>query len=121
MVQSKATSVDDWLDGLAASDRPILEQLRTVCRQELVGWEERMQWGMPGYGPRGQDNAVSFNMQKRHIAFYAGPTAIERFREQLAGIDCGKGCVRYRNAGQVDFAVLRAILRDIHARGGPMC
>ncbi|QRZ15752.1 DUF1801 domain-containing protein [Paracoccus methylovorus] len=84
-------------------------------------WEERMQWGMPGYGPSGRDNTVSFNAQKRHIAFYAGPTTVERFRERLAGIDCGKGCVRYRNADQIDFALLRAMLRDIRARGGPMC
>ena len=121
MVQSKAATVDDWLDGLATSDRLIFEQLRDVCRQELAGWEERMQWGMPGYGPSRRDNTVSFNRQKRHIAFYAGPTAIERFQERLAGIDCGKGCVRYRNAGQVDLAVIRAMLRDIYARGGPMC
>lgn len=121
MAQSKAATVDDWLDDLAISDRPIFEQLRSACREELVGWEERMQWGMPGYGPPGQDNAVSFNAQKRHIALYAGPTAIERSREQLGGIDCGKGCVRYRNAGEVDLAVVRAMLRDIHDRGGPMC
>ncbi|MBN9260381.1 MAG: DUF1801 domain-containing protein [Hyphomicrobium sp.] len=121
MVQSKTASVDEWLDGLAASDRPLFERLRAVCREELAGWDERMQWGMPGYGPPGRDNAVSFNRQKRHIAFYAGPTAIERFQDRLANLDCGKGCVRYRRADEVDFAVVRAMLRDIHARGGPMC
>jgi uncharacterized protein YdhG (YjbR/CyaY superfamily) len=121
MVQSKAATVDDWLDGLATSDRPIFEQLRTACRQELVGWEERMQWGMPGYGPPRHDNTVSFNKQKRHIAFYVGPTAVERFQDRLTGFDCGKGCVRYRNVRQVDFAAVRSILRDIHSRGTPMC
>jgi uncharacterized protein YdhG (YjbR/CyaY superfamily) len=121
MVQSKAATVDDRIERLSASERPVFEQLRAACRQELVGWEERMQWGMSGYGPSGQDNAVSFNAQKRHIAFYAGPTAIERFQERLAGVDCGKGCVRYRNPNQIDFAVVRVMLRDIHARGGPMC
>lgn len=121
MVQSKAATVDDWLDGLATADRPIFEQLRVACREELTGWEERMQWGMPGYGPPRRDNAVSFNRQKRHIALYAGPSAIERFQNRLVGIDYGKGCVRYRNADQVDLSVVRAMLRDIHARGGPMC
>ena len=121
MVQSKAATVDEWLDGLAAPERPVFEQLRAACRRELDGWEERMQWGMPGYGPPGEDSVVSFNAQKRHIAFYAGPTAIARFGERLAGIDCGKGCVRYRSPDQVDFAVVRAMLRDIRARGGPMC
>ena len=72
MAQSKATSVDMWLDELATPDRPAFERLRALCRQTLPGWDERMQWGMPGYGPPGRDNAVSFNAQKRHIAFYAG-------------------------------------------------
>jgi hypothetical protein len=29
--------------------------------------------------------------------------------------------MRCRDAGQIDFIVVRAMLRDIHARGGPMC
>lgn len=51
-----------------------------------------MEWEMPGYGPPGQQAAVSFNFndQKRHIAFYAGATTIERFRDRLDGVDCGK-------------------------------
>ncbi len=121
MVQSKAATVDEWLGAVAASDRPILEALRAACRQELGGWEERMQWGMPGYGPPGRDNAVSFNLQKRHIAVYAAAAAVERFRDRLAGIDCGKGCIRYRNADEIDFTVLRAILSDLRQRNAPMC
>ena len=121
MVQSAAATVDQWFDDLEPSARPALTRLRALCREELPGWEERMQWGMPGYGPPGRDSVVSFNAQKRHIAFYAGPTAVERFRPRLAGIDCGKGCVRYRNAGQIEFGLVRDMLHDVHARGGPMC
>ena len=120
MVQSKAATVEAWLDGLAASDRPVFDELRAACREELSGWEERMQWGMPGYGPPGADNAVSFNAQKRHIAFYAGPAAIAQCREQLGDIDCGKGCVRYRNAGEVDFGVVRRSCARA-TRVAPMC
>ena len=121
MAQSKAATVDEWMDDLPPAVRPTFEQLRTTFREELAGWEERMQWGMPGFGPAGGDNVASFNAQKRHIAFYAGPTAVERFGDQLAGIDCGKGCVRYRSAAQVDLDVVRAMLRDIRARDEAMC
>ncbi len=121
MVQSTAGSVDAWMDERPPERRPVFEKLRDLCREELRDWEERMQWGMPGYGPQGQPNAVSFNDQKRHVAFYPGPTAIERFRESLAGIDCGKGCVRYRRAEQVDLETVRAMLRDVRERGEPMC
>lgn len=121
MVQSAAMTVSAWLDERSPETRSVYERLRTLCRNELDGWEERMEWGMPGYGPAGSANVVSFNEQKRHIAVYVGGPAIERFATQLAGIDCGKGCIRYRNAGGLDLALLAEMLRDIRARGGPMC
>lgn len=121
MVQSAAATVSAWLDERSQESRTVFERLRTLCRNELGGWEERMEWGMPGYGPPGEASAVSFNEQKRHIALYVGGPSIERFAARLAGIDCGKGCIRYRNAGELDLALLADMLRDIRARGGPMC
>jgi hypothetical protein len=32
MVQSKVATVDGWMEGVAASDRPLLEKLRSTCR-----------------------------------------------------------------------------------------
>jgi uncharacterized protein YdhG (YjbR/CyaY superfamily) len=121
MVQSAAVSVDSWMLERDPERRAIFDQLREACKAELSGWEERMEWGMPGYGPSGERNVVSFNDQKRHIAFYAGQTAVERFGDALVGVDCGKGCVRYRRPDQVDLDTVRAMLRDIRSRSGPMC
>jgi uncharacterized protein YdhG (YjbR/CyaY superfamily) len=121
MVQSKAATVDEYLGTVDAPRRETAERLRELCRDLLPGWQEGMKWGMPGYGPAGADPAVCFNMQKNHIALYAGEIAVERFADRLGGIDCGKGCVRYRRPAQIDFAVVADMLRDIHARGQAMC
>lgn len=121
MVQSKAATIDEWLDGVDAERRPAFACLREIARAELPGWEERMEWGMPGYGPPGAPNAFSFNAQKRHIALYAGPTAVERFADRLAGLDCGKGCIRYSRPEAIDWDVVRAVLGDIRARDEAMC
>jgi uncharacterized protein YdhG (YjbR/CyaY superfamily) len=121
MVQSNAQTVDAYLTTIDPIRIDGLRRLRAMCLELLPGWQERMQWGMPGYGPPGSDAVVSFNSQKRHIAFYAGPTAVERFKDRLAGMDCGKGCVRYRRADEMDFEVIAAMLKDIRKRGGPMC
>lgn len=119
MVQSAAANVDDFMREVGADRMPYIQQLRDLCRTQLTGWEERMAWGMPGYGPAGADPVVSFNNQKRHIAFYAGRTAVDGFREALAapGVSLGGGCIRYMNPRKIDFAVVEAILKDIHGRG----
>jgi uncharacterized protein YdhG (YjbR/CyaY superfamily) len=120
MVQSNATSVAEYLRTVDADRRPAVERLRQLCRGHLPGWEERMQWGMPGYGPPGADSMVSFNCQSRHIVLYAGTTTVARFKVRLQGVDTGKGCVRYRKPESIDFGVVADMLKDIRARGGPM-
>lgn len=121
MVQSSAATVDDYLLTVDPARLEALRHLRAACLASLPGWDEKMQWGMPGYAPPGLDAVVSFNSQKRHIAFYAGPTAVERFKDRLAGIDCGKGCVRYSWTELMDFDVISDMLRDIHSRAETMC
>ena len=94
MVQSKAQTVDAWMAAVEPDRAGVLAEVRRLCRERLAGWEERMQWGMPGYGPAGADAVVSFNSQKQYVALYLGPTAIDRFADRLAGVDRGKGCLR---------------------------
>lgn len=96
MVQSKEQTAGEWMGGVDPARARVFRQLRQLCRERLAGWEERMQRGMPGYGPEGVDSVISFNSQTQHIAFYAGPTAIAHFADRRVGIDCGKACVRYR-------------------------
>ena len=116
MVQSKVETVDEWMATVSPDRIHSLQQLRRLCLERLPGWDERMQWGMPGYGPAGADAMVSFNSQKQYIALYAGAAAIARFADSLAGVDCGKGCIRYRKPGQMNFAVIQNILDDIYTR-----
>ena len=121
---AKANEVDDFMREVGPDRLPYIQALRDACRKALPGWEERMEYGMPAYGPPGdREVGVAFNNQKQHVAFYAGHTAIQTFQAQLAvpGISCGKGCVRYMNPKKMDFEVIEAMLKDIHDRHAPMC
>ena len=117
MVQSNATTVDGFMTDVDPSRHAALERLRTLCRERLKGWEEKMAWGMPGYGPSGEDPRVSFNSQKQHISFYIGSGPITRLEHKLQGIDRGKGCLRYRRAEMIDFDVVAELLDDIVKNG----
>lgn len=124
MVQSSAPTVDAFMLEVGPDRLPYIQGLREACLKTLPGWEERMSYGMPAYGPAdAPDIGVAFNNQKQHVAFYVGQTAIQKFQADLAvpGISCGKGCVRYMNPRKMDFAVIEAMLKDVYVRHEPAC
>ena len=124
MVQSAAASVDAFLEGVEPSRIEAIRRLREACRREFPGWEERMQWGMPGYGPPASDNLVSFNNQKNYIALYAGRDAVDRYKSDLRGASFGKGCVRFPNPDKIDFGVVGKVLRhayEVKSASGQSC
>ncbi|MEU6716469.1 hypothetical protein ABZ897_33815 [Nonomuraea sp. NPDC046802] len=45
----------------------------------------------------------------------------EMFRERLAGRDMGKGCLRFRTPGKIDFDLVRDLLRATAAGPGTVC
>lgn len=123
MVQSAAPTVEAYMATVEPDRREALERLRALCLELLPGWEEKMGWGMPGYGPPGADPVISWNSQKRHIAFYGGRAAIEAAGEALKrpGVSLGGGCVRYSRPAVMDFEVIGAMLRHIRANKGDPC
>ncbi len=118
MVQSKASSVGAYLKEADDSRRPALTRLRRLIREMLPDCDEVMDYGMPTYR-RGAAMVTAFASQKNYIAFYAGATAIARHKMALGGIDCGKGCIRYKTPEKIDFDVVRSLLEDIRTRHLP--
>ena len=110
MVQSKAKNVDAYLKEAEPSRRTQLARLRKLCLEELGDCTEEMDYGMPTY-KRGGKMVTAFANQKGYIAFYAGAIAICKHKAALKGIDCGKGCVRYAKPAEIDFAVVRSLLK----------
>ena len=119
MVQSPALTVDRFLTELAPDRVEAMRRIREECSVRLKGWEERMQWGMPGYGPPGSDALTSFNSQKGYISMYIGKDTIDDHRPFVKGATFGKGCVRYSKPDRIDFEVLGTMLSaSFRAKGG---
>ena len=116
MVQSKAASVDDFMSEVSPDRRPALDRLRGLCLEAFGAEHELMAFGMPAYGDP-KLPWIAFNSQKQHIAFYAGQTAVDTFADRLKGVDCGKGCIRWRKPEAMDFDLIADILSDVRDRG----
>jgi uncharacterized protein YdhG (YjbR/CyaY superfamily) len=88
-----------------------LTELRQLCLNTLIEYEEGMDYGMPCYKKHGKVE-VAFASQKRYIALYvAKQSVVDAYRGELAGLSVGKGCIRYPKPEKVDFTVITNLLR----------
>ena len=114
MVQSVSTTVDEFMTEVQPERFEAVARLRALCIDQLFGWDERMQWGMPGYGPPDRDNLVSFNNQKGYIALYAGRAALDPHRATLKHASFGGGCVRFPRPEKIDWPIVESIVKDAY-------
>ncbi|WP_280234381.1 iron chaperone [Nocardia cyriacigeorgica] len=121
MVQSKATDVDGYLAEVREDRRAALVELRRVCRAELSGFDEVMAYGMPTYQRAGTAE-IAFADQKQYISFYLLRSDVrDAFADRLANHDMGKGCLRFRNPADIDFDLIRDLLKATAAEPGTIC
>jgi uncharacterized protein YdhG (YjbR/CyaY superfamily) len=120
-VRSDADDADGYLAQVPADRRAVLSELRELCGRLLTGFDEVMRYGMPTYRRDGIAE-VAWASQKRYISLYVmRADVLDAHRDRLAGLDVGKGCIRYRNPAAVDFTVVRSMLAAVAASRGPVC
>ncbi|MCP4246534.1 MAG: DUF1801 domain-containing protein [bacterium] len=128
-MQSKATTVDEYLAGLPDDRRETLEAVREAILENLPkGYEEGMQYGMIGYyvphsvyppgyhcDPQQPLPFAGLASQKNHMALYlmciyTDPEQAAWFRETWAKtgkkLDMGKSCVRFKKLDDLPLNVI---------------
>jgi uncharacterized protein YdhG (YjbR/CyaY superfamily) len=107
---SKAVDVQAYIAELPPERQAAIERLRSLCRQQLVGYEERMEYGMPVYRRNGVVE-VSYASQRQCIALYVlKQDIVNEFRSALSGSKIGKGCIRFAKPDKINFDVVKQLL-----------
>jgi len=110
---SKAVSIKDYIAEVPEDRRAAITKLRNLCKKNLAGFEESIDYGMPCYKRDGV-MGFAFASQKQYISIYGcGSPAVKDLRAKLAGSNKGKGCVRFKNPEKIDFDVVDELLRRI--------
>lgn len=117
---SNATDVQSYLEQVPAERRAAIEKLRSLCQQNLTGYQECMEYGMPCYKRNGMLE-VSFASQKQYIALYVmKQDVVDEFRRELSASSIGKGCIRFSKPDRMDFEVLQRLLqRTVESKSTP--
>jgi uncharacterized protein YdhG (YjbR/CyaY superfamily) len=120
-MQSKAKDVTTYLREAPADRQAALTMLRELCLEVLTGYEEGMDYGMPGYKKNGVSE-VGFASQKNYISLYIlKEDVVQANRALLKGLSVGKGCIRYSNPKKMDMDVIRKLLVDTVQSTEPSC
>jgi uncharacterized protein YdhG (YjbR/CyaY superfamily) len=112
MVQSKAATVDAYLAEASPERVAVLTKLCALVRRVLVDHEEQMKYGMPTYVREGRAD-FAFASQVQYVALYVMKTDVmAKHAATLAGLDHGRGCIRYRKPNEIDWTFVEKLLID---------
>ena len=109
-MQSKASTIPDYLAGLNGGERAVLESIDSAVRSALPEARGSMKFGMPTYEIG--DRTFAFNAQKNYFAVYVDPDLVKKYKTELKGLDVGKSCIRFRSREKMPVAVLGRNLSD---------
>ena len=80
-----------------------------------------MAYGMPTYHLNGQPE-VAFARQAKYFSIYImKEEVLDVHRQDLQGLSLGKGCIRYQRPDQINWAVIRTLLRETKTRAVRVC
>jgi uncharacterized protein YdhG (YjbR/CyaY superfamily) len=120
-MQSKATTIDEYLKELPSERRIALIEIRALIHRIAPKTVEAMQYGLPAFG-----DLCALASQKNYMALYVCESEILKAHlAQLGKVSCGKGCIRFKRLTDLNLSTVESILREIlklRKQGiGPSC
>jgi uncharacterized protein YdhG (YjbR/CyaY superfamily) len=120
-MQSKATTIDEYLEELPSERRTALSEVRALIHRVAPKTVEAMQYGLPSFG-----DLCALASQKNYMALYVCESELVKSHLAALGkVSCGKGCIRFKRLGDVNLSAVENLLRDIlklRKQGiGPSC
>ena len=136
-MQSKAKTVDQYIDELPKVRKQAISELRKAIRKNLPkGFVEEMSYGMIGYvvphslypkgyhcNPKLPLPFINLGSQKNyitlhHMGLYANKKLLDWFTTEYpkhckTKLDMGKGCIRFKKPEQIPYKLIGELASNI--------
>ncbi len=109
LLQKKYTTIDGYIRQFEPEVREKLERVRKVIREAAPDAVEKISYQMPTF--RLEGNLVHFAAFQSHIGLYPTPSGTERFREELALYETGKGSIRFPLDRPIPYDLITRIVK----------
>ena len=86
-------TVLEYIDSQPIETHTHLTEMMTIVKNSVPNVKECILWSMPYYEKDG--NSLSFSACKKHISFYAGVEAIEKFALDLTELATRKNAIYF--------------------------
>ncbi len=107
--RTRPNSVEEYMARYPKDVQDILKKIRQVIKEAAPEAEETISYGMPSYKLNGP--LVYFAAFKNHIGFYAIPSGISAFENQLSPYKRGKGSVQFQIKEPIPYDLIREIVK----------
>ncbi len=102
--------IDEYLESLPDARRESLSTLRGWMHEALPEAQEVIEYGMPGLY---QDELIcSYKSQKNYMSLYMDVEVVAAHKDELAHLNCGKSCIRFRRIDQLPETTIKDMLRE---------
>ena len=111
LTKQKPRTIDDYLAGVSADQRIVLEKLRKTIRAVAPKIEECISYGIPGFRLNGR-SLVFFGAWANHCSFYPGnSTTLKKFRGDPKGFQITKGTIRFSSDNPLPLALVKKLVK----------
>lgn len=111
MPNAKPKTIDEYLAGVNAEQRAILEKVRETIHSAAPGAEEYIGYGLAGFKLRGRP-LVYFGAWEKHCALYAAsPATQKQFQKELEGFAVSKGTIQFTPERPLPAALVKKLVR----------
>jgi len=116
-VVKRTQKVEEYLENLESEWRAALTQLRSLVLETVPDAVETMRYRMPTYDYK-DHMLCAFASQKHYMSLYMDTDIVDKHREELAHLDLGKSCNRFRSLDQLPLDTVRLMLEEtVRLRG----
>ena len=101
--------IDEYIAGFPHDVQKILEKVRQTIRKAAPDAQETISYQMPTFTQNGV--LVHFAAYTNHIGLYPAPRGIEKFKNELAAYEGGKGTVKFPLDEPIPFDLITRIVK----------
>ena len=102
-------TVQEYIQSQPTENKIVLTQMASILKNSLSDINERILWSMPYYERNGK--TLSFSACKKHISFYVGAQAIEKFATELQEFQTVKNAIYFPYEKELPETLIENIAR----------